>query len=64
MQEAVQAVRQQRPWAQKPLAQSVGRLHSAPVGRLPQLPSTQTLAAGALVVAVAPVRQRVPLQPR
>jgi hypothetical protein len=64
MHEPRQSVWQQRPWAQKPEAQSVGRLHSAPVGRLPQLPSTHTLGLAHWSSRSQPVRQRVPLQPR
>ena len=64
MQGALQSVWQQRPWAQYPEAQSVGRLHRAPTGRLPQLPSRQTLGLAHWSSRSHWVRQRVPLQPR
>ena len=41
----VQAVRQQVPCSQKPLAHSAAVVHDAPLVRLPQLPALQTLGA-------------------
>jgi hypothetical protein len=59
---AVQAVRQQTPWAQKPDMQSVAFAQTAPGGRFPHDPFTQTLPAEhcALVEQVLP--QPAPLQ--
>ena len=55
MQVPVQAVWQQTPCAQMPLAQSVPAMHAAPRGYLPQLPPVQTFPAeqSAFVLQVA-----------
>ena len=55
MQVPVQAVWQQTPCAQMPLAQSVPAMHAAPSGFLPQLPPVQTFPAeqSAFVLQVA-----------
>jgi hypothetical protein len=65
MQVPVQALAQQRPWAQMPgAAQSASRLQMAPTGRLPQSPSVQTLGAAHWESLPHWVTQRLPLQPR
>jgi hypothetical protein len=60
----LQAVPQQRPWAQMLLMQSAALVHSAPLGRLPQSPAVQT--SGAVHCESLPQLpvQRLPLQPR
>jgi hypothetical protein len=56
---AVQAVWQQTPWAQIPLAQSGPAAHDAPSGSFPQLPVVQTFPPEQSVLVVQVVRQLV-----
>jgi len=58
-----QAVAQQRPCAQTPLAQSLPRWQTSPVGRLPQVPFRQTNPDAHWLSAVQLVRQPLPLHP-
>jgi hypothetical protein len=58
---ALQAVPQQTPWAQKVEAQSDARAHTAPIGRLPQDPSAQTLVPEHWLLLVHELPQRAPL---
>jgi hypothetical protein len=61
---AVQISLQQRPCAQLPEAHSTGRLHSAPVGRLPHVPSRQKKPGAHWLSFPHWVMHRVPVQPR
>jgi hypothetical protein len=64
MQVVLQAVPQQRPWAQMLLMQSAALVHRAPFGRLPQSPAVQTLGAVHCESLPQLPAQRLPLQPR
>ena len=60
----LQALAQQRPWAQMPgAAQSLSRLHRAPTGRLPHEPSRQVLGDAHCESLPHWLTQRLPLQP-
>jgi hypothetical protein len=58
---AVQAVRQQTPWAQKPEVQSVFLAQTAPGIRVPHEPFVQTLVPEHWVLVEHEVPQRAPL---
>jgi hypothetical protein len=59
----LQAELQQRPWAQKPVAQSPSALQRAPRCRLPQLPATHTLPGVHWASLPQMARHRLPPQP-
>jgi hypothetical protein len=64
MQVALQAVPQQRPWAQMPLMQSSALLQRAASGRLPQSPAAQTLGEVHWESLPQLLAHRVPAHPR
>jgi hypothetical protein len=59
----LQALAQHRPCVQNPLVQSPARVHTAPLGRLPQSPAVQTLPLAHWASPPQLIRQRLPLHP-